>query len=158
MVDVDRLANIYTNCPLHHLSPCICLGFFFPVNLVGVAKGNLEMEQPSVWDTIPELYEMSPKINYFDLAFTVSCFFQGKYYMHQQMSVGIQEDFYSICYVCQLWLYRMVSCKFKCKMSDCLSAICFCVLVNVQETHGYPVGNFQNPKVSNGWSKWKLFV
>lgn len=39
----------------------------------------------------------------------------------------------------------MVSCKFKCKMSDCLSAIRFCVLVNV-ETYGYSVGNFQNPK------------
>lgn len=77
------------------IPPCICLGYFFPpVNLVGVAKGNLEMEQPSVWDTIPELYEMSPKINYFDLAFTVSRFFQGTYYMHQQMSVGFQEDFF----------------------------------------------------------------
>lgn len=131
---------------------------FFSVNLVGVAKGNLEMEQPSVWDTIPELYEMSPKINYFDLAFTASCFFQRKYYMHRQMSVGIQEDFYSVCRVCELWLYLMVSCKVKCKMSDCLSAICICVLVNVQETYGYSVGNFQNPNVRNERSKWKLFL
>lgn len=106
MVVVDRLANISRNCPSPSSPPPrICLGyffFFFPVNLVGVAKGNLEMEQPSVRDTIPELYEMSPKINYFDLALTVSCFFQGKYYMHQQMSIGIQEDLYSICHVCEL--------------------------------------------------------
>lgn len=79
MVDVDRLANICRNeltTPTHHAPPpfpCICLGYF-SVNLVGVAKGILEMEQPSVLDTIPELYEMSPKINYFDLAFKVSCF------------------------------------------------------------------------------------
>lgn len=46
------------------------LGFFFFFLIwVGVAKGNILMEQQSVWDTILELYEMSPKINYFDLAF-----------------------------------------------------------------------------------------
>lgn len=48
--------------------PSICLGYFLLI-WVGVAKGNIVMDQPSVWDTILELYEMSPKINYFDLAF-----------------------------------------------------------------------------------------
>lgn len=42
-------------------------GYF--VDLGWGGKGNVLVKQPSVWDTILELYEMSPKINYFDLAF-----------------------------------------------------------------------------------------
>lgn len=68
-------------------SPYICLGYFLLI-WVGVAKGNIVMEQPSVWDTILELYEMSPKINYFDLAFQCHISFHlfwGKYYTHQEI-------------------------------------------------------------------------
>lgn len=55
----------------------ICLGYFL-LTWVGVAKGNIVMKQPSVWDTILELYEMSPKINYFDLAFQCQFFLLHK--------------------------------------------------------------------------------
>lgn len=62
-----------------------CLGYFLLIS-VGVANGNVVMNQPSVWDTILELYEMSPKINYFDLAsqchIYYCCFVLSTYMKH----------------------------------------------------------------------------
>lgn len=68
MVDVDRLASTM----LPPLPPLPTYSSYFLVIRVGMTKGNL-MDQPSVSDTILKLYEMSPKINYFDLASQCQC-------------------------------------------------------------------------------------
>lgn len=95
MVDVDRLANICRNyLATPPIIPFLSLAYVWILFLLiwsGWQREFSKMEKPSVWDTIPELYEMSPKINYFDLAFKVSCFLHREM-QHASTTIVFNKD------------------------------------------------------------------